>query len=63
MNLFCPLCGRMTRYNAEVVGVSTRLCPACKFFLEKGLGGCENPTAAPPTEGRLKPFGLTLVSN
>lgn len=63
MNMFCPSCGRLKRYNPDIVGLMPKVCPYCIFLLEHHHVKEPGWDSEPYTEGRLKPFGLTLVQN
>lgn len=63
MRLFCPICGRMSRYNPQLVGITTKVCYCCIFFLGNSGKPSENVLDRPQAMGRLRPHGFTLVQN
>lgn len=63
MQLFCPICGRLTRFNPELVGVTPKVCPCCVFDLEQGIRTARPTAHRTQTSVRLRLFGYTLVRN
>jgi len=63
MTIYCPGCGRTRQYNPDQVGLTPKLCPCCIFTLEtssRRRGLLPRRRLSPD---RLRPYGLTFVSN
>ena len=63
MRLFCPACGRTTKYNADVIGLTPKICPCCLFLMEQSVPGASRSVSRVGSPRRLRPFGLTFVQN